>query len=174
MSAAASAPGGADKPTAPRAPPPPPNATQLEQARELCSQLHYAYYARPPVADKKAYKKWYAHYYNTIYSLCVLLNECTFTELPRIAIAGVYLNNLRAKKKLDKVDLEAIHPNGAAAPNVEPPAGVRRLPYIPTDTGQVRIKPEDEVVNRWWRSVRRGKCGAVNISMTAGLTLFLQ
>ncbi len=159
MSAAASAPGGAgSKPTAPAVVrPPPPNAAQLGRAQELCSQLHYAYYARPPVADKKKYKRWYAIYYNTIYSLCVLLNECTFADLPLIAIAGVYLNNLRAKMKLANVDLETIHPEGTAAPNIEPPHGIRRLPYNPTNTGQVRLKPEDEVVDRWWRKLGRGK-----------------
>lgn len=132
---------------------PPPNDGQLEEARELCSQLHHAFYARPSVDDKDARLRWYAFYLDTTYRLSVLLGKCAFTDLPRIATASLYRSNLRAKMRSEFVDLEDIHPPGAQYPDVEPPFGLRRLPYNPTDTGQVALKPVAEMKRKWWKGL---------------------
>ncbi|KAI0687846.1 hypothetical protein C8T65DRAFT_746922 [Cerioporus squamosus] len=132
--------------------PPLPNQQQIDDASELCSELHHSYYARPPVSNKDARMRWYKFYVNAIFSLSTLLRDCNFTDLPMVVVASIYRTNVRAKTKTEFIDFEPVHPDGAAHPDVEPPPGCRRLPYNPTDTGQVPVKPVEQVKKKWWLS----------------------
>ncbi len=126
------------------------NEEQIQEAQRMCSELHYAYYSRPPRGSWRWYD-WDADWTDLLCDLCTLLSTARFTELPEIAVAAVYRCNQIASGAMGKFDFEGMHPADSDRPNTEPPPGVERLDYRATNHGEVSLLAEGELSGTWWK-----------------------
>ncbi|TFK89213.1 hypothetical protein K466DRAFT_564276 [Polyporus arcularius HHB13444] len=127
-----------------------PTDDQLDLASTYASQLHHAYYGRPDVGSPLR-PRWEKYFKAKIYKLVKLLGAAKFKQLPLVAVACVYQSNLVGLRKQTSIDFEAIHPQGASRPAIDPPEGMRALAYTPTDTGEVPLKAVADIYTEWWK-----------------------
>nr|VWP02021.1 Uncharacterized protein [Ganoderma boninense] len=147
MPQAASTPKSTQSPS--KLPKPPPTKEQIEQVRDIASQLYYGYNNRPMVGTE-ARGGWEARFMRKLDSMIKLLVTAKFEELPPFAIGCIWENNRRLRAQEPRFDPERISSAKSPGHPAYWPHAVGRLRYTPAFEGPMSLKLERDIRDNWW------------------------
>ncbi|KAI0703142.1 hypothetical protein C8Q76DRAFT_697534 [Earliella scabrosa] len=116
---------------------PPPTEEQFADMRQLCSEIYYAYHARPSVTDPQR-TKWNRRFYKVVVKIVRLFDVAWFIEVPAFIIGVIHQYNV-ALRAGEPFDAEEISPGPR-----------KNLILVAKEDGPVHYLPIDRVANIWW------------------------